>query len=326
MGDHNPPEAQKFTNNLNIFICQYCGKECKSTLSKSCHERLCKLNPNKVDTTYLSQNAVNTNKKLSNKYKEYKLSLKKIIFECVCENCGKKFYIKDYENRKDFPKCCSSFCRHSLSGKTNSQGTKQIKCKQCGNLFEVNKHYSGNCICDKCKNENLELKRKQKEEKIKKQKESLKIKVKKKKSQKKTIKYISEEIRQKFREAGKKSARKQAEIRRSKNEIEFCELCKNYFDNVEHNKPMFNGWDADVILPDIKFAILWNGKVHYEPIFGQANFNRVINRDKIKLKDIQNAGYIPYIIKDVGKYNDNFVQEKFDEFIEVLKENNHIII
>ena len=278
-----------------MFICQYCGKECKSNLSKSCHERLCKLNPNKVDATYLSQNAINTNNKLKVKYKEYKLSLNKITFERVCENCGKVFYIEDYENRKEFPKCCSSFCAHSLSGKSNTYGTKQVMCKQCGNTFEVNKHYSGNYICEECKNKN---------------------------SKKKTIRYISEETRQKLREAGKKSAQKQAELRRSKNEIAFCDLCESYFYNVEHNKPIFNGWDADVIIHDIKYAVLWNGAVHYKPIFGQANYNRVINRDKIKLKEIERAGYIPYIIKDVGKHNDNFVQEKFNEFIKYLRENN----
>lgn len=302
-----------------MYICKYCGKECKSKLSKSCHERVCKLNPNKVDTTYLSQNGINTNKKLHQKYKIKKSFIKRILFERICKNCGKKFYIYDYETRKQFPKCCSSFCRHSLSGKINSQGTKNIICKQCEKEFEVNKHYSGNYICNKCQIDNKE---KIKQEKIN-QKASLKVEILNNKLQKKAIKYISEETRQKLREAGKKSARKQAEIRRSKNEIEFCKLCENYFNNVEHNKPIFNGWDADVIIHDIKFAILWNGKVHYEPIFGQANFNRVINRDKIKLKEIQNAGYISYIIKDVGKHNDNFVNEKFIEFINYLKENNY---
>ena len=44
---------------------------------------------------------------------------------------------------------------------------------------------------------------------------------------------------------------------------------------------------------------------------------------KHKLKEIQNVGYISYIIKDVGKHNDNFVNEKFIEFINYLKENNY---
>ena len=56
--------------------------------------------------------------------------------------------------------------------------------------------------------------------------------------------------------AGRASAKVQNENRRSKNEIYFCELCENYFNNVKHNEPIFNGWDADVIITDYKLAIL----------------------------------------------------------------------
>ena len=67
--------------------------------------------------------------------------------------------------------------------------TKNIICKQCGKEFEVNKHYSGNYICNKCQIDNKE---KIKQEKIN-QKESLKIEILNTKLQKKVIKYISEE-------------------------------------------------------------------------------------------------------------------------------------
>ena len=58
----------------------------------------------------------------------------------------------------------------------------------------------------------------------------------------------SEETMEKFRNAGKKSCQIQKETRRSKNEKLFCEMCESYFQNVKHNEPIFNGWDADVIL------------------------------------------------------------------------------
>ena len=64
--------------------------------------------------------------------------------------------------------------------------------------------------------------------------------------------------------AGRISAQKNC--RRSKNEIYFYELCNEKFSNVIHNEQIFNGWDADVILQDLKIAILWNGKWHYEKI------------------------------------------------------------
>jgi len=41
--------------------------------------------------------------------------------------------------------------------------------------------------------------------------------------------------------AGRKSVEKQSELRRSKNEKYFCELCENYFQRVRHNEPIFNG-------------------------------------------------------------------------------------
>ena len=56
---------------------------------------------------------------------------------------------------------------------------------------------------------------------------------------------------------GLKSVELQSKLRRSKNEIYFSELCIKHFDNVECNKSLFNGWDADVIIHDIKTAVLW---------------------------------------------------------------------
>lgn len=102
--------------------------------------------------------------------------------------------------------------------------------------------------------------------------------------------------------------------RRSKNEIYFGELCKKKFNIVEFNKPIFNGWDADVIVEDFKIAILWNGKWHYEKITNSHSVAQVQNRDKIKIKEIIKLGYEPYIIKDMGRYKKKFVEEQFDIF------------
>lgn len=133
-------------------------------------------------------------------------------------------------------------------------------------------------------------------------------------------KNIPVELKLKFQDAGKKAAASQAEIKRSKNETLFCELCESYFKNVKHNEPIFNGWDADVIIEDIRMAILWNGKWHYESIAGHSVL-QVQNRDRIKLKEIENAGYKSYVIKDMGKFNPDFVKQEFDKFIFYLIEN-----
>lgn len=118
-----------------------------------------------------------------------------------------------------------------------------------------------------------------------------------------------------FRRAGKKSAAKQSSARRSLNEIAFFELCKTNFKNVIPNLPMFNGWDADVVIPNLKIAILWNGKWHYQKITQKHSLKQVQNRDNIKIKEIIKAGYRPYIVKDMGKYSLKFVKSEFDKFL-----------
>ena len=123
---------------------------------------------------------------------------------------------------------------------------------------------------------------------------------------------------------GCKGIQHQGDLRRSKNEIEFCKLCEEYFDNVKHNESIFNGWDADIIIEDIKFAVLWNGPWHYKQITKSHSVKQTQNRDKIKVKEIEECGWTPYIIKDMGKENKDFVKEKFDEFLKYLKENSII--
>jgi len=117
---------------------------------------------------------------------------------------------------------------------------------------------------------------------------------------------------------GRASAAKQAQTRRSKNEIYFAELCKEKFQNVKTNEPIFNGWDADVILPDQKIAILWNGKWHYQKITAKHSVKQVQNRDQIKQKEIEKAGYKIYVVKDLGKYNKDFVKEEFKKFLVIF--------
>lgn len=123
---------------------------------------------------------------------------------------------------------------------------------------------------------------------------------------------------------GCKGIQHQGDLRRSKNEIEFCKLCEEYFDNVKHNKSIFNGWDADIIIEDIKFAVLWNGPWHYKQITKSHSVKQTQNRDKIKIKEIKESGWTPYIIKDMGKANKDFVKEKFNEFLKYLKDNSII--
>ena len=131
-------------------------------------------------------------------------------------------------------------------------------------------------------------------------------------------------IKTKARLAGISSVKSQN--RRSKNEILFASLCEKEYSNVLCNESIFNGWDADVILNDYKLAILWNGAWHYKTICKDSSLKQIQNRDRIKLKEIENYGYKAYVIEDMGKFNEEFVLEKFKELKGYIKEINFKII
>jgi len=87
--------------------------------------------------------------------------------------------------------------------------------------------------------------------------------------------------------------------RRSKDEITLFELCANHFKVVTSNEKIFNGWDADILIYDTKTAILWNGPWHYREMnIGKHSLKQVQNRDQIKVKEIQNAGWNPVVFVD----------------------------
>lgn len=229
-----------------------------------------------------------------------------------CQKCGKEIEIKtgtyNLSNNKHF--FCSKSCAASYNNKNrtlsketrekiansvikkyeNSNVLKRV-CKVCGKEYRhIKSVYPGSTkmVCsEECK------------EKLKKERK----------------KYLSDATKEKLSAAGRKSINLQGDVRRSKNEIYFCELCENYFKNVKHNELIFNGWDADIIIEDIKTAVLWNGKWHYEKITEKQSIEQIQNRDTIKMKEIEKCGYKPYIIKDMGKYNPNFVKKEFQKLI-----------
>lgn len=123
--------------------------------------------------------------------------------------------------------------------------------------------------------------------------------------------YKSDKLKDFGRKFGLLSSQTQKETRRSKNEIYFFDLCKEKYNEVLSNETIFNGWDADIIITNYKIAVLWNGKWHYEKITKKHSVKQVKNRDKIKIREIKSCGYIPYIIKDMGRENKDFVRQEF---------------
>ena len=97
---------------------------------------------------------------------------------------------------------------------------------------------------------------------------------------------------------------------RSKNEIYFANLCAEHYLTLTNIK-MFEGWDSDVILPEHKIAVMWNGIFHYKKIARSHNLEAVQRRDKLKIEAIIRCGYSPYVIIDMGSYRPSFVEEQF---------------
>lgn len=232
-------------------------------------------------------------------------------FTVKCERCGKEFTVNERE--KLFPQKEKYFCSRSCANsRTHSDETKE---KIGETLIKWN-------IDNKIKKNNKNIK-KQKKKQCVKTKYYCKNCGKEFEDYRKKRIYCSKSCCAEWRNVNEKignkgglaSCKVQSCNRRSKNEIYFSELCKQKFNKVLTNEPMFNGWDADVIVEDIKTAILWNGKWHYEKITKKHSVEQVQNRDKIKIKEIEGRGYKVYIIKDMGKYKKEFVENEFIKFL-----------
>ena len=290
-----------------IYKCQYCGKEFDSKQKLGGHVSRCKYNLNRKQ----------------NKKQE------RFLYKVKCLKCGKIFELElttqQFNNGKH-KKYCSRSCANSH---IHTDETKQKISKSLCKYDTISKHENNiihkkesKCIqktCKVCNKLYIHDKKMFPGSTESVCSDDCKLYMRNNRKQ-----FLSEETLHKLSLAGLKSVLAQSKNRRSKNEIYFYELCKEYFNDVLHNEPLFNGWDADIIINDIKFAVLWNGKWHYEKIKEGHSVEQVQNRDKIKIDNIKKCSYNPYVIKDMGKYNKCFVEKQFKIFINFLKNNNYI--
>jgi len=236
-----------------------------------------------------------------------------------CKLCNKSL---DYTIRKN------KFCNHNCAAKfTNKERTKRgftnkgkfkkVLCSVCNTSIQILLHASAKIVkCDFCK----DLINHQSSHKL-----HIRNCIRCNKTFSTTslrttcsMECLSDKRKLCGQIGGLKSAANQSQIRRSKNEKYFAELCIQKFLNVLTNQPIFNGWDADIILPDLKVAILWNGIWHYTKITKKHSVSQVQKRDFLKEQEILKKGYTPYIIKDLGKFNPLKVAEEFEIFCKWL--------
>lgn len=91
----------------------------------------------------------------------------------------------------------------------------------------------------------------------------------------------------------------QAISNRSKAEDALYQLCLTLPTSVFPNYIIQDGWDADIVMPDIKLAIAWNGPWHYKEIVGLTHsLKQVQNRDRIKQKLFEQLGWTFVIFED----------------------------
>lgn len=243
-------------------------------------------------------------------------------YKVVCDNCGKTFlkYRSDinrgFRNLFCSMSCRTSFCnkRRKENGFTLKNTTKEAKCTKCNKLILIKINASTHCfVCKDCKSTDIEYTKKggcykKRPPKIIKPCVMCGIKF-----ETRQRNYCNNCLKIRQQQNGLLNVQKRKEIKRSKNEILFAELCIKYFENITTNKPIFDGWDSDVQLHNYKLAIHWNGAWHYRYCGGKHSLSQVQARDKIKFSIIEKCGWTNYIIKDMGNFNDKFVKEQFEK-------------
>jgi len=203
------------------------------------------------------------------------------------------------------PKFCDNSCAAKFSNANRidkcpgKYKKKQSSCIECGNDVEINLRASHrNAICDSCRYVDKECGY---------CKGIFQANAFNKRGS--VQKYCSSRCRSLYNIyetemsilGGIASAKKQC--RRSKKEIELFELCKSYFVDyeIEHNIPVVPDevWDADIIIRDIKLAILWNGPWHYKEMpLKNHSLKQVKNRDRIKIILFERNGWDVLVFED----------------------------
>ena len=239
-----------------------------------------------------------------------------------CDNCQIIFEKQAGQINKSDHNFCSQSCSAIFNNKQRQTKSKEVEvfCKYCKNILLV-KRGSTKKVCDDCKKSR--------------KKENNRINHRLKPSNCITcnVALLSSDGRKKycdvcrllvFQELGKKNSKLSVavQVRRSKNEIYFADLCVAKFNKVSTNDPIFvskyGNWDADVIIHDHKIAVLWNGIWHYQQVRKNHSLAQVQSRDKIKIDVIKDNGYISYVVKDLGKHSKSFVEKEFEKFLEFV--------
>lgn len=104
-----------------------------------------------------------------------------------------------------------------------------------------------------------------------------------------------------IKECRSRQGRKSASVRvtRSQDEIALYELCQKKFPSTSHNEEIIDGWDADIVIKDLKMAVLWNGPWHRVQMpHKNHSLRQVQTRDRIKTSVLVRNGWEVVVFND----------------------------
>lgn len=253
--------------------------------------------------------------------------MSKYPFERSCEECSVIFSISNamFKNKRFCSLSCSTKSRGTRSKMLYQQSPKQCLLCQAPIPYEVrhrNKFCSSSCSCTYNNKQRTTEYHKRHGEKIKEvyitkprvvkpaigkpaiveMPKTVKcivcsqmFTVKNKNSTKKSCSRECQTVL--YQKAGQKSAN--TRCLRSKKEIQLYNLCAGHYTDVKHNEVIVDGWDADIVIPNKKVAILWNGPWHYRQMpVSNHSLTQVQNRDRIKIKLFESLGWKVFVFED----------------------------
>jgi hypothetical protein len=240
-----------------------------------------------------------------------------------CEHCGTVVYRSAKNLKRAEHYFCSKSCSNRFYGSRCEGETKLASCKTCSIQIEVGKQSSlDNVQCEPCRASAQHLSNiawKQKSNGILKASGEMCCSICSIAIETIYGKYCEACLKQKRTEAGLKSVASQQ--RRSKNEVAFGDAISSLLEcELLFNEPFFKDnkgtyWDADMIIPDLKLAIHWNGPWHYKEISKKVSLLQIQTRDKIKHAVIENNGFTNYVIRDDGKHDEQKVADEVKAFV-----------
>lgn len=110
---------------------------------------------------------------------------------------------------------------------------------------------------------------------------------------------------------------------RSSNEKMFFQKILAIYPDAISNKRIFDGYDADIIIPSKKIAIHWNGVWHYQSVVGEELLHRVQAKDKLRYEAVERHGFTNYVVQDLGAMNESKVEQEYLKFIEFMEKRTN---